>query len=81
VFTSERVLGEYLSLLIILFGVFSDSLRSVVGHRSVLVLSCIFFSPFIFFKEKKKKIYFKFFLFESFSNKKEKYCSFLSLVK
>jgi hypothetical protein len=54
VFTSERVLGKSLSLLISPFGVFSDSLRSVVGQRLVSVFSCIYFPPLICFKEKRK---------------------------
>jgi hypothetical protein len=65
------VLGESLSLLINLFGVFSDSLRSAVGQRLVSVLSYISFPPFICFKEKRKNIYFKFFLFKAFPKKKK----------
>jgi hypothetical protein len=57
-----RVLGESLSLSISLFGVFSDSLRFAVGQRSVSVLSCFSFPPFIFFKEKRRKLFKFFFL-------------------
>jgi hypothetical protein len=62
-------------LLISLFGVFSDSLRSAVGQRSVFSLVLFFtFSPFACFKEKEKE-FISSFLFEAFKKKKKDFIS------